>query len=67
MITLTLNGEERSLPGERTIQQFLEERGVKPQYVVVELNGAIVPRERYAETPLRQGDVVEMVQMMGGG
>ena len=34
---------------------------------VVELNETIVPKARYAETTLRDGDQVEIVCFMGGG
>ena len=35
--------------------------------VVVELNEAIVPKARYGETVLHDGDQVEIVCFMGGG
>lgn len=35
--------------------------------VVVEVNGAIIPREKYGETPLNKGDSVEIVHFVGGG
>jgi len=35
--------------------------------VVVEYNYEIVPRERYGEITLRDGDTLEIVQMTAGG
>ena len=35
--------------------------------VACELNGAIVPRDAYAATVLRAGDVLEVVRFGGGG
>ena len=35
--------------------------------VVVERNGEIVARDRLAETPVQEGDTLEIVQMMAGG
>ncbi|HET9339295.1 MAG TPA: sulfur carrier protein ThiS, partial [Casimicrobiaceae bacterium] len=35
--------------------------------LAVELNGAIVPRSRWAETALRDGDRLEIVHAIGGG
>ncbi len=66
-IPLTINGEPRQLGTEQTVLQFLQEREIHPQYVVVEHNGAVLPREQYGDTLLRAGDVVEIVHMMGGG
>ena len=35
--------------------------------VVVEVNGVIIPRERFDETPLNPGDSIEIVHFVGGG
>lgn len=35
--------------------------------IAVELNGAIVPRTRYADTPVQDGDQLEIVGAVGGG
>ena len=43
-ITIQLNGEPRTCPGGLTLLQVLEHLGYRPQLVVVEFNGTIVPR-----------------------
>ena len=65
-MTLTVNGEARETDA-ATVQEFLASRGLHARMVVVEQNEEIVPRERYAETPLTAGDRLEIVQMMAGG
>jgi sulfur carrier protein len=35
--------------------------------IAVERNGEIVPRSRYAETPVAPGDKLEIVGAVGGG
>ncbi|HEY3283174.1 MAG TPA: sulfur carrier protein ThiS [Armatimonadota bacterium] len=67
MITLTLNGELRSLPQQQTVLDFLSERDLQPRFVVVEHNGSVLSRDRFGEVLLSEGDVVEIVHMMGGG
>jgi thiamine biosynthesis protein ThiS len=67
MIELTVNGKSRRLERATTLLAFLEESGINPQIVAVEHNGAIVKRERYAETALAEGDRLEIVRMVGGG
>jgi thiamine biosynthesis protein ThiS len=66
-VTLTINGEARDVAEGLTLAQFLESRDLRAQMVVVERNGEIVPREQYAGTLLKPGDVLEIVQMMAGG
>ena len=61
-----INGEETDAAG-RTVAEYLSSAGFTTERVVVELNEEIVPRGRYADTVLRDGDQVEIVCFMGGG
>jgi len=61
-----INGEEKEAAGQ-TVASYLASAGFNPARVVVELNETIVPKARYAETTLRDGDQVEIVCFMGGG
>ena len=47
--------------------QMLEHLGYRPQLVVVEFNGEILPRARWAEQPVREADGLEVVTIVGGG
>lgn len=67
MIELTVNGKSRSLEGPKTLGAYLEQLGIDPAIVAVEHNGEILRRERFAETELGAGDVLEIVRMVGGG
>jgi thiamine biosynthesis protein ThiS len=46
---------------------YLEKLGVSPRAVAVELNGVIIERSAYEGASLSDGDVVEIVRMVGGG
>ena len=46
---------------------YLTRSGLGESRVAVELNGEIVPRGKYAETILQDGDKVEIVHFVGGG
>ncbi len=63
---LTVNGDTVEVAGVTTIEEYLIQLGVH-RMIVVEHNGEIVRRERYAATPLADGDVLEIVHMVGGG
>jgi len=64
---LIINGEERSLPDASNLGALIESLGMKPDRVAVELNREIVQRAKWAETPLREGDKLEIVHFVGGG
>lgn len=64
---MKINGEEYTCSPGMTVLSLLEQRGHDPQRVAVERNGQIVPRARFAEEPLHEDDVLEIVQFVGGG
>jgi thiamine biosynthesis protein ThiS len=64
---LTVNGKPREVDGPQTVLDFLLANEVNPQLVAVEHNGVILKRERYGEAELGEGDMLEIVHMVGGG
>ena len=66
-ITLRLNGEAARCPAGLTLQDVLEHLGYRPQLVVVEFNGAILPRQVWPAQIVGESDVLEVVTIVGGG
>ena len=66
---LQINGEDKTFDsvGAFTLAALVESLGMKPDRVAVELNRDIVPRGRWAETILSDGDKLELVHFVGGG
>lgn len=64
---ITLNGEVKESRDDLTVAALLAELGVQKERVAVELNLDIVPKERFADTVLKNGDRVEVVSFLGGG
>lgn len=52
---------------ELSLMQYLEENSISPQRIAVELNEEILSKANYADTVLKDGDVVEIVNFVGGG
>lgn len=66
-VTIRVNGEARVCSAGQTLLQVVEQLGYRPQLVVVEFNGEILPRSRWAEQSVREADVLEVVTIVGGG
>ncbi len=64
---VVINGKEYETEPEITVAGLLAEREIAPGAVVVERNGAIVPGEEFASTPLEDGDHLEVLRFVGGG
>ena len=67
MIQLSVNGLARSVPVGANLARLLDELELAGKRIAVERNGEIVPRSRYAQTPLADGDTLEIVVAVGGG
>jgi len=63
---LTVNGEV-IMVAVTTLADFLTEQGILGQRIAVELNRQIVPKLNFHTTFLSDGDVLEIVQAIGGG
>lgn len=61
-----VNGESMDIAG-KCVAEYLAAANYDPKRVAVERNGDIVPKAKYGETLLRDGDCVEVVSFVGGG
>ncbi|HEX6349793.1 MAG TPA: sulfur carrier protein ThiS [Candidatus Dormibacteraeota bacterium] len=64
---LRVNGKEVELAGPTPLLDYLAALGVSPRAVAVEINDRILDRAEFESAELREGDVVEVVRMVGGG
>jgi sulfur carrier protein len=64
---IKLNGEDSEVPAVMSIQELISARGSIKSSVIVELNGTIVHRELWASTPIKPGDCLEIIHVLGGG
>jgi sulfur carrier protein len=66
VLTITLNGQKTQIAPGSTLLTLLAERKLTPDKVAIELNRRLVKAELY-DTPLKEGDEVEIVTFVGGG
>ena len=66
-IEFLLNGEPRTAVQGQTVLELLHQLELDPRRVAVELDRRILKEPHWAETVLRPGAEVEIVQFVGGG
>lgn len=66
-MNLRINGKSTTLTAPQTLEAYLASRNLDPAVVVIELNESIVPKDKWAETLLAEGDSLEIVSFVGGG
>ena len=63
---LKINGQDVNAAG-KTLANYIAEAGYNQARIAVERNEEIVPKSKYSETVLADGDCVEIVNFVGGG
>jgi len=66
-VLVTINGEDRRLETAVNVRELLTVLGLDSSKIAVERNLEIVPRSRYDEIAIADGDRLEIVQFIGGG
>jgi len=65
---ISVNGKETILDNGVTIKELLEKEYVEMQeYVTVQVNENIIPRDSYKTHIIKDSDTVEFLYYMGGG
>ena len=67
VIEVNVNGAAQRFEPDTDIAALLERLQLAGKRVAVERNGEIVPRSRFAQTALANGDRLEIVVAVGGG
>ena len=64
---VTVNGKEVSAPPGQSVRDLLSDLGLGTRAVAVELNKEVIPRRQHGAARLGDGDVIEIVTLVGGG
>lgn len=65
-MTVKVNGESRDVPEGETLRALVARHDLTPEKVAIELNRRLVRSDKY-DTPLKDGDEIEIVTFVGGG
>ncbi|EAJ6141632.1 sulfur carrier protein ThiS [Campylobacter lari] len=63
---MIINGQKLELK-ELRFMDYVKEKQLKIEFIVLELNGEIIPRDKFENLILKENDKVEIVTFVGGG
>jgi thiamine biosynthesis protein ThiS len=66
-ILIQVNGENRETAVGTTVTSLLSQLGLNAGRVAIERNLRILPKAKWEETQVAEGDRFEIVQFVGGG
>lgn len=67
MIRFTLNGETRDGRDELALVELIAELDLAHKRLAVEINEDVIPKARYQDVRINDGDRIEIVSFVGGG
>ncbi|EFO9214176.1 sulfur carrier protein ThiS [Campylobacter lari] len=63
---MIINGQKLELK-EFKFMDYVKEKQLKIEFIALELNGEIIPRDKFENLILKENDKVEIVTFVGGG
>jgi|TARA_B110000967_G_scaffold101054_1_gene103690 sulfur carrier protein len=64
---ITVNQKLLVFDDKISLEGLLENLAVTKKYMAVEINGIIIPKSEYTKYQLKDADVVEVINAVGGG
>tara|TARA_Y100001968_G_scaffold294253_1_gene300705 strand:- start:10890 stop:11102 length:213 start_codon:yes stop_codon:yes gene_type:complete len=67
---LRINGDLQIINSQKeplTLDLIVKELGHNPKLIVIEFNGLIIERKKWAHQVIKNGDNLEIVTIVGGG
>tara|TARA_B100000767_G_scaffold45760_1_gene40257 strand:+ start:1606 stop:1806 length:201 start_codon:yes stop_codon:yes gene_type:complete len=64
---IIVNQKSLMFDGEINIEGLLSELSVSTKYMAIEVNEVIIPKSEYAKYLLKENDIVEVINAVGGG
>jgi thiamine biosynthesis protein ThiS len=66
-MNVTINGTLQQLAKAQSLSDIVSSLCKQPKHVITELNGTIIPSEKWLQTAVQDGDTLELVTFVGGG
>ena len=66
-LSIEVNGDSRHVPPSTSVEDLIATLGLGGRRVAVAVNRGVVPRSRFPEHRLCDGDRVEILEAVGGG
>lgn len=64
---ILVNSEQKEVPEGCTVARLIDDLGLAAAICAAEVNRSVVPKRERAQRVLADGDVVEIVTLVGGG
>lgn len=63
---MIINGEKLEC-NELKFTEYLQQKGLKAEFIALELNGKIISKDKFDSLVIKKNDKAEVVSFVGGG
>jgi len=67
IMNIILNGQSKNIDNASTVETLVKQFSPNNPRVITEINGTIIHQDIWNDTPLAEGDHVELIAFVGGG
>ena len=67
MAKIQLNGKKLKIHTNLSVKDLLKKHRLNEDKIAIELNGTILPKQKYKKKKIKNNDKIEVVQFIGGG
>ena len=66
-ILIYINGQKKLVNSDKKLEQILRSMKMTNKFFAVELNKIVVPKSEYKNRIICENDVIEILELIGGG
>jgi sulfur carrier protein len=66
-MNIKVNGEIREITDGVTLYDLIHSLGLQERVMAAAINMEVVKKDKWCDAPLKEGDVIELLDFVGGG
>lgn len=67
MIRIVFNNKSTELESDTSLQEFVDKNGMIPTNIAIAVNNSVVPKEKWENTIINDGDTLLIIKAYYGG
>ena len=66
-IVIYINGQKKLVNSDKNLEQILKSMKITNKFFAIEVNKIVIPKSNYKNRIICENDVIEVLELIGGG
>ncbi len=66
-IVIYINGQKKLVNSDKNLEQILKSMKITNKFFAIEVNKIVIPKSNYQNRIICENDVIEVLELIGGG